>query len=223
MFQIPPEKPVKPWNGLLSLSYLRLEAARPRAAAHMSLHLNHYVKEHVPARSVATSTPWRGNSQHRRSSATYSRTSQPEAGQSREASASLPGGRHLCARPIPVNPKNALFSDPRIFSVRSAACARQSPLRLAQGSRPPAREAPFPPARTNASQMKPAPSTTADSNSRLEPDLTNLCGNKLDTTARRSNDRSDGFRPIRRAQTARIRDRCRHGNPMHIRVITCSA
>jgi len=45
MFQIPPEKPVKPWNGLLSLSYLRLEAARPRAAAHMSLHLNHYVKE----------------------------------------------------------------------------------------------------------------------------------------------------------------------------------
>jgi hypothetical protein len=51
-------------------------------------------------------------------------------GWSREASASLPGGRHLCARPIPVNPKNALFSKSRIFLFdgllprQDAACGR---------------------------------------------------------------------------------------------------
>ncbi len=33
------------WNGLVCPSILRLEAVRPGAAAHMSLHQNHYVKE----------------------------------------------------------------------------------------------------------------------------------------------------------------------------------
>ena len=34
-----------PWNGLTLPSTLHLEAARPGAAAHMSLHQNHNVKE----------------------------------------------------------------------------------------------------------------------------------------------------------------------------------
>ena len=61
MFQIPPEKPVKPWNGLLSLSYLRLEAARPRAAAHMSLHSTYNEKEQrylTPAFKVGEKPVW---------------------------------------------------------------------------------------------------------------------------------------------------------------------
>ncbi|WP_218943139.1 hypothetical protein, partial [Sphingomonas sp. R-74633] len=43
---------LSPWNGLVYLSYSRLEAVRPRAAAHMSLHQNHNVKERKRP------TPW---------------------------------------------------------------------------------------------------------------------------------------------------------------------